>query len=643
MRRHVLAVIVGVCLISTAVQAQNLQERYNAAEKAFEAKEYDKAATLFTDVLTRLAKSQRGGTVEADLRRRIAETDLALNRPEHAITVLTPAVPIYKTASSEAHLLETYSLLGRAHEKLGEMHGAAENYQAALLLNTNPDIKTNLSIPLARAAMFTDAALARRLVDPMIEGFKPTDDKKHSGKLLGEFQTLRGRIELNAGNHTEALEWFKKASKSAGGIGTRVSLSDVVIRSDLALASNLTGDVDKAFYYIAMTGAGRMGGKGPQFPDWKALKLPDCSPAFDIGPEDLVVLDIALSDDGRVLDAAPIYSTKPGKIEAAFVKQARTWLWSAEDMAKTEPFWRYSIRVATRCVFNTDRRWVGAGFLRELVKEVSGTTPLQDIDSGLGVNALRTELARREAADGPDAMSLVPVLAALAQEDEEGTYIERARQIMGTHSISTRTRAILEVLVARIQMQRGSEALQRQPDAAWPRDVADWFLVEQGLQLEKRKRSEQAARLYAAVFERGNAKTDMLSQFAALRLASISYAAKAQESASTYLAATGLRPDQCALVDASPIAESVSASSNDYPREAMNWGFEGYMVSNYDIGVDGKTQSPRVVFAYPPYVFEDTMERIISRWRFKPIYREGEQIGCSGATQSIRFKIPGQS
>ncbi|MBL8648240.1 MAG: energy transducer TonB [Sphingosinicella sp.] len=644
MRRQVFAAIVGICLGSATAQAQNLQERYEAAEKAFAAKEYDTAATVFAEVLSRLAKSQRDSTVEADLRRRIAETDLALGRPERAITTLTPAVSIYTKAPGQPFLMETYSLLGRAYEKLGEMHRAAENYQATLRLNTDPARKTALSIPLARAAVFTDAVLARSLVDAMIADFKPTEDKRRSGELLGEFQTLRGRIELNAGNHAEALEWFKKASKSAGGIGTRVSLSDVAIRSDLALASHLTGDDDKAFYYIAMTGAGRMGGKGPQFPDWRALKLPDCSPAFDIWPEDLVVFDIALGDDGHVMSAEPIYSTKPGKIEAEFVKAARTWLWSAEEMTKTEPFWRFSIRVATRCVFNTDRRWVGLGFMRELVKEVSTLrNPVLDVDSSADFKTLRAELVRREAADGTNSMNLIPVLVALAEHDEEGVYAERAREILGSNSISARSRAILDVLMARRQMGRGADALQMQPGAAWPSDVVDWFRIEQGLQLEKRKRGERAVPLYTAVFERGNAKTDTLAQFAALRLASIAYAGKAQERASGYLAATGLRPDQCALVDTSPIPESTGASSSDYPREAMNWGFEGYMVSNYDIGVDGKTKSPRVVFAYPPFVFEDTMERIISRWRFKPIYREGEQIGCTGATQSIRFNIPGKS
>ena len=644
MRWHVFTAIVGICLTSAAAQAQNLQERYDAAEKAFAAGEYNNAATLFAEVLGRLAKSQRSSMVEADLRRRIAETDIALGRPERAITALTPALPIYTKAPGQPFLIETYTLLGRAHEKLGEMHRAVENYQAALRLNTDAARKTALSVPLARAAVFTDASLARSLVDPMIEGFKPTEDKRRSGELLGELQSLRGRIELNAGNHAAALDWFKKAAKSAGGVGTRVSLSDVAIRSDLALASHLTGDDDKAFYYIAMTGVGRMGGKGPQFPDGKALKLPDCSPAFDIGPDDLVVLDIALGDDGRVISAAPIYSTKPGKIEAEFVKVARAWLWSAEEMQKTEPFWRLFIRVATRCVFNTDRRWVGTGFMHELVKEVRALRkPVIDVDSSSDFQTLRAELAEREAAGGTDSMSLIPVLTALAEHDEEGAYVERAREILSANGVSARSRAILDVLMARRQMWRSAEALQMQPNTEWPADVADWFRVEQGLQLEKRKRDEQAIPIYRAVFERGNAKTDTLAQFAALRLASIAFERKAQERASTYLAATGLRPDQCALVDTNPIPESTGASSNDYPHEALNWGFEGYMVSNYDIGVDGKTKSPRVVFAYPPFVFEETMERIINRWRFKPIYREGEQIGCTGARQTFRFRIPGKS
>ena len=146
MRGHIFAAIVGICLTSAAAQAQKLQEQYDAAEKAFAAGEYDKAATLFAEVQGRLAKSQRGSTVEADLRRRIAETDIALGRQERAIAVLAPVVSIYAKAPGQPFLMETYSLLGRAHEKLGEMQRATENYQAAPRLNTVTACRPALAI-----------------------------------------------------------------------------------------------------------------------------------------------------------------------------------------------------------------------------------------------------------------------------------------------------------------------------------------------------------------------------------------------------------------------------------------------------------------------------------------------------------------
>lgn len=644
MSRHIFAAAAVICAAAAPVEAQTLQQRYDAAEAALAAGEYEKASTLFADVLARMGKTQRGTPAEADLRQRIGETDIALGRLESGLATLTPVIAIYEKAKATSALVDAHGLIGRAHEKLGEMRQAAESYQAAYDLNTDPAKIQTLSIPLARALVFTDAARARRMADAMLKDFRPGEDKRRSGELLGEFQMLRGRVELNAGNHKEALEWFKTAAKSAGGIGTRVSLSDIAIRSDLALASFLTGDLDKAFYYIAMTGAGRMGGKGPQFPDGSALTLPDCSPAFNLGPDDLVVLDIALSDDGRVLSAAPVYSSKPGEIEAVFVKAARSWLWSAEEMQKTEPFWRISTRVAVRCTFNTERRWIGDAFMRELVGETKAqTVSFGPLAGKADTETLRRELARLEAATGPDSPALVPVLTRLAEKDDEGVYVERARQIMEASDLSARRRAILDALIARNRVQRGGEALQRQPDASWPSDVADWFRVEQALELEKRRRSDRAEPLYAEVFRRGDPKTDTLAQFAALRLASIAYDRKAQEQASGFLAATGLRPDQCALLDAAPIGRNNWVTADDYPQAAVNWGAEGYIVMGYDIAVDGKVKTPRVVFAYPPFVFEDTMEAVVGRWRFKPIYREGEQIGCTGARQTFRFFIPGKS
>lgn len=642
---RIIFIACAFALWASAASAETLQERYNAAEQASAAGEHEKALALFTDVLGHMLELQRESKTGADLRRRIAETELALGRPERALSTLTPARAIYEKAKSEpSALVQTYRLIGRAHEALGEMHPAAESYRAAIKLNTDPEFAEVLSVPLARVSVFTDTAGARGLIDATIAGLKPLPDKKRSGERLGEFQSLRGRAELNAGNYKEALAWFEKAAKSAGGlVGSRVSLSDIVIRSDLALASYLSGNVDDAFRYIALTGSGRMGDKAPLFPEHQALMLPDCSLAFGIEPDDLVVLDIGLGEDGRVVSVLPVYSSKPGEIEAAFVRAARSWQWPAEDMQKTEPFWRVAIRVAVRCTYSTDRRWVGTGFVRELHKDIRARGfVLKPVDDEADPGTLRAELSKREAAEGPDSMSLIPVLATLAEKDDEGVYVERARQIMEKSGVSTRSRAILDVLVARSQMRRGGEALQMQSDANWPADVTDWFRVEQALALEKRRRNDQATLLYAKVFERGNAKTDTLAQFAALRLASIAYERKAQNNASGYLAATGLRPDQCALLDATPIPTRASASSNDYPRAALAWGFEGYTVANYDITIDGQVRTPRIVFAYPPFVFEDTVEALISRWRYKPIYREGEQIGCSNARYSLRFRIPSQ-
>ncbi len=81
------------------------------------------------------------------------------------------------------------------------------------------------------------------------------------------------------------------------------------------------------------------------------------------------------------------------------------------------------------------------------------------------------------------------------------------------------------------------------------------------------------------------------------------------------------------------------ADSSRFPMEAMRWGFEGWVKTEYDIAADGKTTSQRAVIAYPPFVFRDAAVGMAKDFRFEASYRPEGAAGCTAAQQNIAFHI----
>lgn len=128
---------------------------------------------------------------------------------------------------------------------------------------------------------------------------------------------------------------------------------------------------------------------------------------------------------------------------------------------------------------------------------------------------------------------------------------------------------------------------------------------------------------------------------ALIRLASLEHADGRGDAARAAFARSGLAADQCALVDKSPKMLNSGASSSDFPMEAIRWGFEGWVSTEYDIGADGRTQGVRAVLSYPPFVFSPAGEGIIRSARFEKTFRPDGGLGCGAQGSQVRFQIPG--
>lgn len=94
------------------------------------------------------------------------------------------------------------------------------------------------------------------------------------------------------------------------------------------------------------------------------------------------------------------------------------------------------------------------------------------------------------------------------------------------------------------------------------------------------------------------------------------------------------------MVGLQPAVRRSGGSSADYPMEAVRLGFEGWARSAFDITADGRTVAPRVVIAYPPFVFDEAATGIARDTRYVGTFRPDGALACAGQQQSVIFKLP---
>ncbi len=133
--------------------------------------------------------------------------------------------------------------------------------------------------------------------------------------------------------------------------------------------------------------------------------------------------------------------------------------------------------------------------------------------------------------------------------------------------------------------------------------------------------------------------SDPIRTAALLRLSSIAAGAKDTATAAEALAATGLSPEQCSLVDVRPQAVNARLGSSAFPDEARRWGTGGFVRVGYDITAAGKPLGLRTIVASPPFIFGPATEKAVARFEYRPVFRPGSSVGCTGNIQSVRFMV----
>lgn len=632
------------------------QAAFDAATDANDAGRFEEAARGFA-ALEQLPGVRRNPVVLSTLLMRKGRALVVLDRDDEAEAALRAGlklVPLDRTDLRNDRFLAELAL-GNIALRRFNYAAATEHHKAALALAGEPSTKARALLALTRSTMFDPGVEALQYADQALALLGPINmhDEKEKA-AFASIQTLRARALLNQQRYAEAYTVLKKAVEDQGGLDLKVTLGEIITRSDLAIASLLSGNKEDARRYMAYTGAGRM--KEP-FDLAASLAVPPCGGPAQLRPDDVAVVEFGIRPDGSIASAEPIYSSVKGQAVLEFARAVSDWSWRPDAVAQIPDAFRLVTRVELRCSTSAERPRIDQLLTAELLDwfEQSGFPRPQGAASDAGeLPILKAELARREAAgDGP---ALIPVLTrlggnAVASNEDRSAWLIRARDMAIRAGAPLAAVIALEVRLpidgkgrdsADVRAYRNHlRALAARPGVSENPRVANILRIMTADPIwRERAPADAESLLRQVVTDRRLEPRDPLRVAALIRLAAIRAAEGDRRGAADNFAQTGLSAQQCALLDAKPRLIRNNVGSSDFPMEAMRWGFEGWVRIEYDILAEGRTAAQRAIVAYPPFVFRDAAVGIAQNLTYAKSYRPDGSAGCGGAQENVRFQIP---
>ena len=643
-----LAIVLQAAVPATAAvpPRATVQDMFAAADAASAKNDLPAALAGLTALETRLAGG-RNARSQAVVRARKGDVLMRMGRGGEAAPLLTAALadlPADDASLADDRFLTRISL-ARIRLQTLDYPGAVALLQAAQADAKSPVARLNLALLQSQANTFTDPTVALAQIDAAMALARtiPDLDKPTRGIL----RTQRGRALLNQQDFKAATAELRAAVVDLGGLGMRVDRADVIARSDVGIAAMLAGLPDVAREYLAYTGAGR---SEKPFDTASDMGSPPCGTETGLRPDDVAVVEFAIASDGSVQGAVPIYATRPAETAVAFARAVMNWSWTPEAAKKIDPFFRSLIRIQLRCSTAAARPDVQA-LLAPAVSKWLDDKGVARFDAGgnaaRAMPLLRAELARRETEGG---VALVPVLLALA-DNPTSAVADRTGWNRRAATLAVAANAPAEVrayLATRFVDEGKSKPIQHIPalQAALADPVVaanahaagtlrlligDWSRID----------DPAAAAHYRAVATDTRLDAhDPLHVGALIRLAGVQARAGRIEDARASYRQTGLAAQQCALVDAQPAIKALNMSSDDYPKEAIRWGFGGWAATEFDIDAAGRTVNQRATIAYPPFVFDTAVVKMAKDIRYQQSYRPEGGLGCGGKTIRVSFRMP---
>jgi tetratricopeptide (TPR) repeat protein len=553
-------------------------------------------------------------------------------------------------ATLAAYRYDAYFQLGQIAESGLDYASAVEAYRTAESIGDTSVTRLAALRGLIASETFVDPERAATDL-ARAEAILATTATDAKSKAI--FATLKSVLMLNLGKYPDARLAAGNAVKLLGGLTSKTDLYDVAARSDYSIAALLEGRLDDARRYMAMTGAGRL--PDGIFATGVQMKPPGCSES-GLSPDDAAVIEFSIGDDGTVVSSMPIYAAGGGAAGLVFARAARSWSWTPDQVKKLPPFFRYRARVEMRCSTAFARPsiedYLGSKLDAWLIGKGIAWQPINAASDALALPKQRAQLAASESAKGKDALALVPLLYAIMHNsvvgrEETNLLARRALAIADANGVTP---------IARVTLSRfiwSTDQADRWKQGAFLRTVAPALSDPAFNDPEARsairltlvdalgRKDEKKARqwLQEVGEERALAPNDPLRVGALIRLASLEEANGNAEAARVAFENSGLSARQCALVDSAPKQIRFGGSGDDFPKEALNWGFEGWVLTQFDVTADGLVQNERPIMAYPPFVFSKAGARVIGRSRFEKSYRPDGGLGCGSNTMRTGFRI----
>lgn len=646
------ALIVAGVSGGSAASAKTGQEIFNDAQTAFEGGKWQEAVDGYDQTLK---SSKLGAPAAASIRARLANSLAHTGDKDRALAEGLRAVEAFNTLrlTHSGDLALAYFSIGEVKRAALEAGPAVAAYRQTITAADPSDDATIVRwarMAMAYAAMTSDPAVSIEVTDTLLTDKAAFNALSDQDK--GTVFALRAMAELNKNGAKGAASLIEKALDATGRTTTRVSLDQTRIRSDAALIYAKLGNAELVHYYLAYSGAGHLpdGNKAliPSDPE-----LPICGDG--IGPDDLAVVEFAIGEDGRVIGAYPIYASRNGELGATFAKAVEHWRWDPSQIAKIEPFWRASVRMELRCVkrppaINLQDAFLAAAeewFTKANVPVSLGDPTVKALDVNVGGPPETVRLANDliELARFPEgetskqidakANQLSQDLAsAHAPVDVQGyaTYLIVNRRVRRAGEGYNAARATaLDAAISEFQQKAGGER------------VAAWFQLERVIALESHSGFDQARERLAAITSLPPAlltMDDPIRTMATLHLAMLDRRTGNNAAAAQKLAEAKVEPEQCSLLNVHPLLRRGDVTSDDFPNDALRWGFEGYVRESFDIAADGSVGGIRTIIAYPPFVFGPATERAFKSFRYEPPLLGGQALGCSEQIRSVRYSIP---
>ncbi|HVQ09685.1 MAG TPA: hypothetical protein VMS43_14745 [Allosphingosinicella sp.] len=639
-----LAVPVGT---AAAQQRQTVQQQFDAAQAAIDARNWAEALRLLDALEIRAGSNAR--TVGL-VRVRRGGVLIGLGRLDDAAAAIRlglPALPA-DDATLTADRFTGLLNLGLIAEHDLDYSEALRNYRIADALTVSSADRLLLRRGIIQTQLFTNVEAALADADAALR--LAAEVAPDNRALAGEVHTLKGRALLNLGRFAEARSELETAMRLLGNLTTRVDRADLLVRSDLAIAALRAGDPDAARRYLAHTGAGLFPRGRFVLNDWRGL--PQCSAA--LGPDDVVVVEAVLGEDGAVADAKPIYASRQGPGAIALAHAVRRWSFDADALKSIPALFRTVVRLEVRCRQGVppDRYAEDNAVLGRLAAADPEWERALALRADRPAAAVSAELAALEAAPGPQPRAMLPLLLILADRPQlpktaRDDYRRRGLQMAAALSAPAPVLASIALDIGKAQLPMGPPggrnpdrdfaALLAMPEIAGSPEAGALVRLAQARAHYRHDEPDQALALAREIRALPEARAGSGIATEALEIDSAVHALRGQlPAARAAHEAIGAGADRCGL-PATP--KPLRTTYRDFPNDALRWGFEGWAVNEMSIAPDGVVAGSRTIVAYPPFIFGDATAEVSRRARYQPVYVPDGRP-CVGDIYRVTFLLP---